>query len=220
LATERLAERVVVGTDVEAAFHDAFGDGPGILLIAGTGSIAWARDAAGSVVRVGGWGEGLGDEGSGFAIGLAALRAIAHAEDGRGPETALRDPILEHLALSGCDELVPWTSRAKKSEVAALVPLVSLASSRGDPIAKGILETAVSDLMAHLRAALERTAQWAEPPELVLWGGLLRDGAPLHEAVVQAVSRYPVRLASGDVDPSTGAAKMALAALAEMRGEG
>lgn len=215
LATEGLAKRVVVGTDVEAAFHDAFGDGPGILLIAGTGSIAWARDAAGSVIRVGGWGERLGDEGSGFAIGMEALRAVAHAEDGRGPQTVLRGQILDYLALTGCDQLVEWTSRARKRDVSALVPLVSQASSEGDPVATGILEKAVAELSAHLRAVLERAGQWAEPPELVLWGGLLRDGAPLHEAAVQAVSRYPVRLAAGDVDPAMGAARMALVALSE-----
>lgn len=214
-----LAERVVVGTDVEAAFYDAFGRGPGILLISGTGSIAWARDWAAEVIRVGGWGERLGDEGSGFAIGMSALRAVARAEDGRAPPTSLRDEILEHLSLDAADALIAWASRASKRDVAALVPLVARASSAEDAAASEILATAVADLTAHLRTVLTRAGDWSEPPHLVLWGGLLRAEGPLHEAMVAAAAAYPVQLMSAAVDPSMGAAKMALAALSETRGQ-
>ena len=208
-----LAERVVVGTDVEAAFHDAFGQGPGILLIAGTGSIAWARGPAGEVIRVGGWGDRLGDEGSGFAIGLGALRAAAQAADGRGPPTALHDGVLEFLALDGREALVAWAATASKGDMGSLAPLVSQAASEGDPVAMKLLATAVSDLSDHLSAVLERAGAWPELPELVLWGGLLRDGGPLRDAMAEAVTAYPVKLVAGEVDPAMGAAKMALAAL-------
>ena len=92
-----LSARTVVGTDVEAAFYDAFRGGPGVLLIAGTGSVAWARGTNDAVCRVGGWGRHLGDEGSGYALGSEGLRSIAHSEDGRGPATALRLGALEAL---------------------------------------------------------------------------------------------------------------------------
>jgi glucosamine kinase len=213
LQTATLARLVIVGTDVEAAFHDAFGRGPGILLIAGTGSIAWARNARGSVVRVGGWGERLGDEGSGHAIGIAALRAVARAADGRGRSTVLQSMILEHLALDGPDALIGWTGKATKREMAALVPLVSRAAAEGDPVAADILGTAVADLLEHLSTVLERAGPWPESPELVLWGGLLRGGGPLRTSVAEAASAYPVRLAAREVDPAMGAAKMALAQL-------
>lgn len=213
-----LAERVVVGTDVEAAFHDAFGQGPGILLIAGTGSIAWARNTTGAVVRVGGWGERLGDEGSGFAIGAAALRAIAQADDGRAPATALRELVLERLSLDRPDGLIGWAATATKGAVAALAPLVSRASAEEDPVAAAILTTAVADLCLHLGTVLERTDPWPEPPELVLWGGLIGDGGPLRGPMTEALAGFSVRLSSGEVDPAMGAAKLALAALSEVRG--
>lgn len=212
-----LAERVVVGTDVEAAFHDAFGQGPGILLIAGTGSIAWGRNATGAVVRVGGWGERLGDEGSGFAIGAGALRAIALADDGRGPATALRQLVLEHLSIDRTDGLIGWAATATKGAVAALAPLVSRASTADDPAAAAILATAVADLCLHLDTVLDRTGPWPEPPELVLWGGLIGHGGPLRDAVADAVDAYSVRLSSDDLDPAMGAAKLALATLSDAR---
>ena len=116
-----LSLRTSVGADAEATFHDAFPSGPGILLISGTGSIALARGADGSRVRVGGWGRHLGDEGSGYSIGTAALRALVRGEDGRGVPTKLRDPLLEALGVAGPPELIEWTATARKADVAALV---------------------------------------------------------------------------------------------------
>jgi glucosamine kinase len=212
LAAERLAEVVVVGTDVEAAFHDAFGGGPGILLIAGTGSIAWGRDSSGRVMRVGGWGKRLGDEGSGFAIGMGALRAASRAFDGRGPPTSLAGDLLAHLSLEQADALIGWAAVASKSDVAALVPLVSRAAALGDPVATQLLAEAVQALSDHLIAILERTGPWAEPPALVLWGGLLREGGTLQDAMAEAVVAHRVRLLSREVDPAMGAVRMALGA--------
>lgn len=210
-----IAQRVVVGTDVEAAFYDAFGLGPGILLIAGTGSIAWARTPAGSVVRVGGWGDRLGDEGSGFAIGQAALRAVVRAEDGRGPSTTLTERVVAQLALESVDALIPWKAGATKADVARLVPLVSKAAAEGDEVARDILSRAVRELSDHLAAALERGGPWPEPPELVLAGGLLAEDGALHAAMSAAAAAHAVRLSPRRIDPALGAAKLALAALAE-----
>jgi N-acetylglucosamine kinase-like BadF-type ATPase len=213
LEAEGLAERTVVATDVEAAFQDAFGDGPGILLIAGTGSIAWARDASGKVVRAGGWGERLGDEGSGFAIGTAALRAVARADDGRGPMTSLHARIPGHFGVDGVDALVGWAVAASKADVAALVPLVVEASRAGDEVAGGILDRAAADLVAHVEAVLDRSSPWPGAPELVLWGGLLRADGPLRDRVVTAAAGLRMRPVDRTVDPALGAARLALASL-------
>ena len=210
LEVEELAVEVVVGTDVEAAFSAAFGNGPGILLIAGTGSIASARGDDGGVVRVGGWGERLGDEGSGYAVGLEALRAVARATDGRGPATGLTQHVLGHLGLSRAEDLIAWIATADKRDVAALVPMVVGASAEGDPVASSIMAGAVADLVKHAAVALERAGPWTEPPELVLCGGLLEEGGPLREATERAVSGCAVRSAARGIDPAMGAARTAL----------
>lgn len=208
----RLAEEVIVGTDVEAAFHDAFGADPGILLIAGTGSIAWARSEGGDVVRVGGWGEKLGDEGSGYAIGLGALRAVARAEDGRGPATAVTGILLERLSLDRTEDLIAWTAAATKAEVAGIVRMVAEACAEGDQVANDIFGQAADELSAHLSAVLARGNPWKEQPELVLWGGLLREGGALREVMEAAAAQHPVRLSARPVDPAMGAARLALGA--------
>ncbi len=206
-----LADQVVVGTDVEAAFHHTFGSHPGILLIAGTGSVAWGRSAAGDLVRVGGWGERLGDEGSGFAIGLAALRAILHASDGRGARTSLTASVVGTLGLERPEALVAWCAAATKGDVAALVPVVVEAAEGGDMAARAILDAAVEDLSAHVAAAVERTGPWEESPVLVLWGGLLQPGGPLRSALEAAAAEHSCELDSRTVDPALGAAWLALA---------
>src|SRR5690606_5383094 len=83
LASARLAERVCVISDGETALYGAFAGGPGILLIAGTGSVGYARGEDGRVERCGGWGMLVGDEGSGFGLGRAGLRAALRSADGR-----------------------------------------------------------------------------------------------------------------------------------------
>ena len=94
LSAREIAEDVVIITDAEAGFDDAFGEGAGILLIAGTGSIAHGRGPTGIVARCGGWGPVCGDEGSGAWIGRRTLSAVTASSDGREPPTALprRDP--------------------------------------------------------------------------------------------------------------------------------
>jgi len=210
-----LSDGVVVGTDVEAAFHDAFGSGPGVLIIAGTGSVAWARGPSGEAVRVGGWGDKLGDEGSGFEIGLQALRAVARAHDGRGPATSLIAGVLARLGLVDAEALIPWAATAGKRDVAALVPVVVDADTAGDPVARGILSAAVEALRSHLEAVVQRAGPWTEPPELVLCGGLLQEGGPLGCFAAALAEGLPVRPEGRRIDPAMGAARLALRAVSE-----
>jgi glucosamine kinase len=210
LTAAGLARRVHVGTDVEAAFHAAFGNGPGILLIAGTGSIAWARGQTGGIRRVGGWGQQLGDEGSGYALGLRALRAVARAEDGRTPPTALRGGVLGALRLESPEELVPWIATATKSDVAALVPVVMRAAAAGDATAGALVTGAVRELVTHVEAIVARAGPWDERPGVMLSGGLLGPGGSLRERLAERLESLPVTLREGDVDAAFGAAALAM----------
>ena len=210
LAKTRVAGQIIVGTDVEAAFHDAFGSGPGIMIIAGTGSIAWARRLDGTMVRVGGWGQHIGDEGGGYRIGVQALRCIVRAEDGREPPTKMRAPILEHLGFGEPERLVSWIDDAPKGDVAALVPFVAAAAEAGDRAAMRVLQLGVQALVQHLKAILEASGPWPEPPRLSLWGGVVREGGPLREELAGAAKASDLELIDRELDPPLGAALMAL----------
>src|SRR5689334_17310708 len=99
---------VAVVSDADLVLAAGPGNGWGLGLICGTGSIAYGRDRSGMTARAGGWGSLLGDEGSGYAIGLAGLRAVARAADGRGPATVLTDTLLGHWSLAAPQSLIQY----------------------------------------------------------------------------------------------------------------
>lgn len=215
LRERALAERVVIGTDVEAAFHDGFGSGTGVLVIAGTGSIVWARDAVGRVHRVGGWGRVLGDEGSGHWLGIQGLRLVTRAEDGRAPATALRGAMLTALGLGAVDELVAWVDSAAKAEIAALAPIVVGIAGRGDEGAQRIVDAGIAALRGHVEAVLavmNVRGSGKPSPDVILWGGLLAGPGPLRGRMETALAQLGVTVVGRELDPPHGAARLALAA--------
>ncbi len=169
-----VAGRVGVISDGEIALEGALGGGPGILLLAGTGSVAHARAPDGRFERCGGWGMIIGDEGSGYGIARAALIACVRAVDGRGKATRLLPVILEALKLPDADALPPWVGRAPKSEVAALTVHVLRLAVEGDAVARQIVAQGADDLASHAVALVRRLQPWAEPPRVVPYGGVLR----------------------------------------------
>ncbi len=199
-----------IGTDVVGAFNDAFPRGPGILLIAGTGSIAWGRSDDGREGRVGGWGHHIGDEGSGYAIGLEALRRVARNADGRAPETNLRNVFLDVMGINTVERLVQWAGDADKGDIAALAPVVVEAAGEGDPVAGEILVTAVEELEGHVITILARLGPWREPPRIALSGGLLRPGLPLRRQMERVLARHGVQPLERQPDAGLGAARLAL----------
>jgi glucosamine kinase len=211
LHREGVAVRLRIVTDAEAAFYDAFADGPGILLIAGTGSIVWGRAEDGRTARAGGWGAILGDEGSGYALGLGALRAVVRAHDGRGEATSLAPAVLAHAGVDAPESLVAWAAGASKREIAALAPAVASAAGAGDAVARRIVEEAAGELVAHVVALHHRLGPWKTAPGLALSGGLIAPGGPLRAAVVEALQvRGPeCALAERQVDAARGAASLA-----------
>ncbi len=208
-----IAETVVVMTDAEAAMEDAFADGPGILLIAGTGSIAWGRSPAGTTQRCGGWGPVFGDEGSGAWLGRKALQVIAAAHDGREPETALTGALLTALELDDVAAIIVWAASATPADMAALTPAVLSAAEVGDLRANTIVTMAVEELALHVRA-LARALFVDERATIpvALHGGLLGKGRPMRKRlehrlktlVPGAVVRHQA------VDAARGAVQMAL----------
>lgn len=210
LREEGLSSRASVGGDADATFHDAFPSGPGILLLSGTGSIALGRGADGSRVRVGGWGSHLGDEGSGYRIGMSALRALARGEDGRGVSTALRDPVLEALGLAGPAALIKWVATTEKADVASLVPLICEVAEAGDQAATTVIGEAVDALVGHVRTLVRRLEPWPDTPEVAFAGGLLEKGRPLRFRIIRAIQEMPCKPLGRAVDGARGACLLAM----------
>ncbi len=214
----RLIERGLAGvvkitTDVEVAFFDAFADGPGILLIAGTGSAAWGRAPDGRNARIGGWGPLAGDEGSGYAVGSAALRAVLAAFDGRTDPTALTAPVLEIAGVGAPPDLVRWADRAGKRGIAALAPAVIGAAARDDAAAV-IVHRATADLARHVEAAARRLEPWPGTIDVALNGGLIAPDQPLHGTVAAAIRAAcpAASILTRSLDGARGAALLALRA--------
>jgi N-acetylglucosamine kinase-like BadF-type ATPase len=135
-AAPRVAgRRVFVRHDAEIALVGATLGEPGVIVIAGTGSVAGARNRRGEYARCGGWGHLLGDEGSAYFIAREALRAVLWAFDGRGPSTQLTEPVLKALGVASPDEILikVYGERMSVREIARLAPLVTEAAKRGDP---------------------------------------------------------------------------------------
>jgi glucosamine kinase len=204
-------QRVGVGTDVDAAIHDAFRGGPGIVLIAGTGSIALAIKSSGERVKVGGWGETLGDEGSGHWLAIQALRAVLQGHDGRGASTALRQ-LPDQMGVDSPSALVDWVSRASKRDVASLAPSVIEIAEQGDEVAQRLVSGAVVALRAHLEALVERVGSEAGTTlrAVALVGGLVQPGRPLRQEIEDIIVELGLEVLDRAVFPERGAALLAL----------
>src|SRR6202041_813172 len=123
---------------IEVVGDAAFGEGPGVIAIAGTGSIVYGRDSSGNTARAGGWGFAISDDGSGHWIGRRAISALLRARD-EGRETALTALILEAWKLESIDALVQPANAAPPPEFPRLFPIVVRAASEGDSIARALL---------------------------------------------------------------------------------
>jgi N-acetylglucosamine kinase-like BadF-type ATPase len=171
----------------------ALPDQVGIALIAGTGSIAVGRNAAGAATRVGGWGHTLGDEGSGYAIGRSGLVAAARAADGRGEPTSLLDRILAHWGLSAAHELMERTYAGANigdiSLVAQVAPLVLQAARAGDRVAQLIVRRGAVELARAAVVAGDQLGFDAAPLPVALGGSLLLRDPGYRDAVLRAIRR-------------------------------
>jgi N-acetylglucosamine kinase-like BadF-type ATPase len=185
--------RVVVLPDYAIALEGATGGSLGVLVIAGTGSIACGRDREGRLMRAGGWGYLLGDEGSGFWIGREALRAALAAKEGWGEPTLLTEMLAQALGTADAGEWLSalYRSRNPQSLLAELAPLVSEAAERGDIPATRIL----TDAAHHLAGLVIHVATHLYLPEdfpVCTVGGVWKSGGMfLHRFREQLVTYLP-----------------------------
>jgi N-acetylglucosamine kinase-like BadF-type ATPase len=160
LAALLRADRLIVTHDAAIALSGATATGQGIVTIAGTGSIAFARNAAGQTARAGGWGYVFGDEGGAFDIVRQSVRAALRMEEGWGPPTALREALLRATAQPTANHVLHlfYTPEWPRSRVASLASVVDAVAADGDSVALRVLENAAQELA--LLAASVRAQLW------------------------------------------------------------
>lgn len=181
-----LAGEVVVVPDAEIALEDAFGAGAGIVLTAGTGSIAFGRGPTGAFARAGGWGPMIGDEGSGAWLGRRALGIVTASSDGREPETGLAAPLLDSVGAEDVAALVPWAARATPADLARLAPVVLEVAATGDLRANSLVTLAIEELGLHVRAlARQLFGDERAAFSLAFNGGLLSKGSIVRRRLEQ-----------------------------------
>ncbi len=163
--------KVVIESDARIALEGAFRGTPGIVVIGGTGSIAYGKDPTGLIHRVGGWGRVLGDEGGGYSLGRDGLIAVLRQYDGRGEQTCLTEIFSRRFGFSSSDDIVRMVY-SEGFDVASLAPEVIQAAKEGDRVADKILARGAVELEEHIRVLSAKLNSTQKIPT-VLMGGVL-----------------------------------------------
>lgn len=212
--TELLGETKIVSatTDIYASYISVFTNRVGILLTVGTGSAAVSFNEKGEEIRSGGWGASLDDEGSGYWIGLQALRAVMQSYDGRLPKTKLYDSVLSWLSLSDPLELIHWISNARREKVAAIAPIVISLAEQNDPIAQKIVENAAAELAKMVWGVWNRMESSQKYSIRLAFAGGLSQNSFFKATILKKLKEIEINFTLEEVlpHPLVGAAMIAL----------
>lgn len=199
----------VVG-DNAVALEAAFAGGPGVIVIAGTGSIAYGENAAGENARAGGWGFAVSDEGSGQWIGRNAVSALLRAKD-EGRESSLDGIVRKEWGLNSLSEIVIMANATPPPNFAALMPGILAAADAGDLLARQTLTRAGNEL-AQLAAIVARELfAGAEAVPVAMVGGVFGNSALVRDAFYNCLrAEFPrIALQPDVVEPVQGALQLA-----------
>lgn len=205
-----VARRVNVVGDDEIALEGVLGKQPGILLVAGTGCVAFGRAEDGRMARAGGWGMVLGDEGSGFGLGRAGLIAALHEADGLGARTALLPRLLTEIGEKTAAAIPLWAERATKAQIAALAPSVLDVASKGDVVGVAVALAQAGIAARYVHALADRLGPWSGAVPVVFHGGTFRNEM-YRRTVTDSLGGGPwaFNVVSYTSDPVAGALSMA-----------
>jgi N-acetylglucosamine kinase len=205
-------ETAVVVNDAAIALVAGAPERVGIVVLAGTGSIAYGADRKGKTARSGGFGFLLADEGSGYWLGHQALRAVVRASDGRGPETRITPVLFEELDVSSIDELVPrvYEKGLPKHRIAALAGVVQRAHDLGDEVASRLIEAGARELALAARAVARQLDLGEGPFPVVLAGGAFKACPAMVSPLEREIGLPGARPALLESEPARGAVRLAL----------
>ena len=210
--------RVLLTSDAEIALsgaaHDRF-DAPAVVVIAGTGAIAFGRDERGTTARAGGFGPILSDEGGGYAIARQGLVAVVREIDGRGPPTAIRELLFSTGGVSTLTELLEriYRSEGGAADVAAYFPVVLAAARGGDAEARRILAEAGRDLALDVVTVVKKLGLESVSFPVAAIGGVFAAGAFVTDSLTESVRQAAplARVGPPAHPPELGAIRLALA---------
>ena len=205
----------IVVNDVIAAWATATGARPGVGAISGTGSNVFGVGPRGDTWRCGGWGHLLGDEGSGYWLGVNSIRAALHDRDGTGPATALSDAVIEFFAARSVEAVAAmvYTKPLTKADIAAFAVRTALIAEGGDAVARDLYRRAAEELGQQITVVIRRTglANTREPFPVGLIGSVFKAGPMFVDPLVVEVTAAcaEARLSVVDTAPVVGSLVLA-----------
>ncbi|MBV9573091.1 MAG: hypothetical protein JOY93_03485 [Acidobacteriales bacterium] len=206
LASEIIPGKIEIVGDMEIAFEAAFGSGPGVIVISGTGSIAYARNSQGEIARAGGWGFAASDQGSGYWIGREAVAAAMRSYD-TGERSLLLGEIMTAWNVSDFEQLVLAANASPLPDFSLLFPAVLAAFEAEDSTSRVILTRAGTELAALAKIVRNRLFQRGEIVPMAMSGGVFQNCQAIRQVFYNVVcDAYPnVALSEALVDPVMGA---------------
>ena len=201
--------------DHEIALQGALGKDEGIILISGTGSICYGRDATGKIARAGGWGHLIDDGGSAYRVARDGFAAVMQSIDGRIGPTLLKDYFFRKLEINTPEEVIPFLyhPQTDKRKIAAFAPLVEQAAAKGDLAALDIIDQNASLLMDLIKAVVHQLS--IPKAKVALLGGMMSHDTLLKKTVIERInSDLKLTFLTAQEDAVAGACAMALDAVA------
>ena len=209
LVSEIVSGEILVVGDTVITLEAAFGSGAGVIVIAGTGSIAYGRNARGETARAGGWGYAVSDEGSGHWIGREAVAAaLRWGDQSDGNDSVLMTELMKFWRVETRSELVVAANASPAPDFAALLPAVLAAAASGDTDARNVLARAGGELAALAGVVLHRVFRDDEPVPVAMSGGVFRNSAQVCQAFYNGL-RSRATIQTEIVDPVRGALHLA-----------
>jgi glucosamine kinase len=210
IIAEIIPGKIEVTADMEITLEAAFGDGPGVIVIAGTGSIAYGRNAQEQTARAGGWGFAISDEGSGYWIGRTAVATAVH-EGEQTQDTCLLKAIAKSWGVTTHQQVVMTANGTPAPDFAALFPIVLKAAEKQNKQAREVLMQASKELVGLAEEVINQVFPDTDSVAVAMSGGVFAHSSQVREVFYNRLSKeYPnVQLIEDVVEPVQGALQRA-----------